>query len=64
MALYPENPQERAAWLDDHMNKAKRRIGGIQTPSGSNVKTTRAFAALFPHDFTTHRSAGKKGRTL
>ena len=56
---YPENPQERAAWLDDLMNKTKRRIW--PNSPGSNVKTTRAFAALFPHDFTTHRSPGRKG---
>ena len=57
----PDDPQEKAAWLDERMNQAKRRAWP-DAPIGSNVKTTRAFAALFPHDFTTHRSPGRQGQ--
>ena len=60
-AALSENPRERAEQLDDRIKKVKK-LAWPSSPHGSTVTTTRAFAALFPHDFTTHRSPGRKGR--
>ncbi|MCY4373394.1 MAG: hypothetical protein OXC31_06425 [Spirochaetaceae bacterium] len=57
----PEDVQKRTKELDDRMDKA-RELAWPSSPVGSTVMTTRTFAALFPHDFTTHRSPGRKGR--
>ena len=57
----PEDPQARAERLDAHIAETCGRVRGDR-PSGPHVKTTRTFAALFPHDFTTHRSSGRKER--
>ena len=57
----PEDVQKRAKELDDRMDKA-RELAWPSSPVGSTVMTTRTFAALFPHDFTTHRSPGRQGR--
>ena len=57
----PEDPQERTDWLDECMREVRKRVWPNH-PWGSTVATTRAFAALFPHDFTVHRSPGRKGR--
>ena len=47
----PEDPQGRATWIDDRISEAKRRVW--PNIIGSDVKMVRAFAALFPYDFTT-----------
>ena len=57
----PEDAQERVAWLDERMREVTRRVWPDKQ-YGSAVKTTLAFAALFPHDFTAHRSPGRKDR--
>ena len=60
-APLPEDVQERARELDVRMDKA-RGLAWPSNPIGSTVGTTRTFATLFPHDFTTHRSPGRQGR--
>ncbi|MDE0219093.1 MAG: hypothetical protein OXJ90_07470, partial [Spirochaetaceae bacterium] len=57
----PKDPQVRAERLDAHIAETFNRVRGDR-PAGPHVKTTRTFAALFPHDFTTHRSSGRKER--
>ena len=58
----PENPQERADELDDRIHGAKK-LAWPDSPHGSTVTTTRTFAALFPHDFTTQRSPRRRPRS-
>ena len=58
----PENPQERADELDDRIHEAKK-LAWPDSPHGSTVTTTRTFAALFPHDFTTQRSPRRRPRS-
>ena len=60
-APLPKDAQERAKQLDDRMDEA-RKLAWPNSPVGSTVMTTRTFAALFPHDFTTLRSPGRQGR--
>ena len=57
----PDDPQERTDWLDACMREVRERAWPNH-PGGSTIITTRAFAALFPHDFTAHRSPGRRGR--
>ena len=57
----PDDPQERTAWLEECMREVRERAWP-NLPGGSTTITTRAFAALFPHDFTAHRSPRRKGR--
>ena len=57
----PDDPQERTDWLDECMREVRERAWPNH-PGGSTIITTRAFAALFPHDFTAHRSPGRRGR--
>lgn len=57
----PEDAQEKVTWLDKRMREVTRRVWPDK-PYGSAVRTTLAFAALFPHDFTAHGSPGQKER--
>lgn len=57
----PDDPQVRARWLDERMREVKKRLWPDRK-YGFTVRTTRTFAALFPHDFTAHRSPGRKQR--
>ena len=57
----PEDAQEKAIWLDKLMHKVTKRMWP-RSQFGSAVRTTRAFAALFPHDFAAHHMPGRKGR--
>ena len=57
----PEDAQERVTWLDECMRKVVSRVWQDEQ-FGSAVRTTRTFAALFPHDFGAHRSPALKGR--
>ena len=57
----PEGPQERAGWLDERMREVTKRVWP-NNRYGSARRTTRAFAAIFPNDFTAHFSPGRKGR--
>ena len=57
----PENPGERAVWLEKRRTSAKK-LAWPDATHGSDVTITRAFAALFPHDFTAHRSPARKPR--
>ena len=56
----PEDAQKRVTWLDECMRKVVSRVWP-NNQYGSPVRTTRTFAALFPHDFAAHRSPGLKG---
>ncbi len=55
----PIDPQMRSERLDARIAETFKRVRG-DYPSGPHVKTTRTFAALFPHDFTTQRTLGRK----
>lgn len=55
----PVDAQKRVTWLDERMREVVRRVWPDK-PHGSAVRTTRTFAALFPHDFAAHRSPGRK----
>lgn len=57
----PGDAQKRVTWLDERMREVTRRVWRDK-PFGSAVRTTRTFAALFPHDFGAYRSPGLKGR--
>ena len=56
----PEDVQEKATWLDERMDEVRGRVWPDK-PYGSPVMTTRAFTALFPHDFAAHKSPGQTG---
>ena len=58
----PKDPQRRAERLDDHIGETMDRVKGDPPAKGPHTKTTRAFAAFFPHDFTAHRSPGLKDK--
>ena len=58
---YPDAPQERAGLLDDRIREVTKRVWQDKG-HGSPRRTTRAFAAIFPHDFTAHFSPGWEGR--
>ena len=55
----PKAPVERAAWLEERRHSAKK-LAWPDDTHGSDVTMTRAFAALFPHDFTAMRSLQRK----
>ena len=57
----PEDAQKRVTWLDECMRQVVSRVWP-NNAFGSPVRTTRTFAALFPHDFAAYRSPGLKGR--
>ena len=57
----PKNAGERAVWLEKRRTSAKK-LAWPDATYGSDVTITRAFAALFPHDFTAHRSPARKPR--
>ena len=57
----PEDVQEKATWLDERMDEVRGRVWPDKQ-YGSPVMTTRAFAALFPHDFAAHHMPRYKGR--
>ena len=56
----PEDVQGKATWLDERMREVRRRVWPDKQ-HGSAVMTTRAFTALFPHDFAAHKRPGRKG---
>ncbi len=58
---YSDATQERVGWLDECMREVTKRVWP-DNGRGSPRRTTRAFAALFPHDFTAHRTPGREGR--
>ena len=58
---YSDATQERVGWLDECMRDVTKRVWP-DNGRGSPRRTTRAFAAIFPHDFTAHFSPGWKGR--
>ena len=56
----PEDAQEKVTWLDERMRAVLRRVWPDKQ-YGSQFMITRAFTALFPHDFAAHKSPGRKG---
>lgn len=56
----PEDAQEKVTWLDERMRAVVRRVWPDKQ-YGSQFMITRAFTALFPHDFAAHKSPGQKG---
>ncbi len=54
-APLPEDRQKRFERLDDLMSKTNKLLEAVRL-----AKTTRAFAAFFPHDFTAVRSPGRR----
>ena len=57
----PTAQDERAESLEERRHSAKK-LAWPDDPYGSDVTMTRAFAALFPNDFTALRSLGRKRR--
>ena len=57
----PDAPREKVGWLDERMREVTRRAYPDKS-EGSLRRTARAFAAVFPFDFTAHFSPGRKGR--
>ena len=57
----PEDLQGKAIWLDERMDEVRTRVWPDK-PYGSSLMTTRAFTAMFPHDFAAHKSPGREGR--
>ena len=61
-APLPDDPQEKAKQLDDRIQQANTLAWPSNDQVGSTLITTRTFAALFPHDFTTQKSPGRRPR--